>query len=784
MSLPHATALLFFLLLTGAPVAAQDAVPVLDPETGLVLSIGQLVVEADSFEGGWLELTTMAGDAPASLIRLGDRGLEDGELRLRPRMPPGAAMLCTAADGAAVLCERVYLQHEAWVEPGEKLEVAARFEPGLAVTGRYLLDGWPISGARVAVVPAALAADRPFTMPLSLGLAGSRDPTVIREVWSDTDGRFALPRLAQGEYFLETLLPSGRVHRGEPFDLPAPEAVRRRDDAFARLRRDGTSDDQAVSWHLGEIDVADGLMVEFQVTDPQGRPLAGARVAGRQGRAPNDLIDYQAITDRDGLARLSGFSVEQGVHLSCRKQNYRPFRQDYELLPVVVSCILEPHATVRGEVLGIDGLPPAGARVSVELVEAPGTETPGVEVPAAVAVDADGKFIIGELAAGEYLVKAAAPGFEVDSRTILLEPAQRLDLEVFVLLYGHAVDGRVVDAETRAPIPGAEISAISPPGAVYEITGEHGALTLATRTRENLVLRLAAEGYAGREVTLTPKRLAERSPLLFEMRRGGKIRVLVWDAAADLPCQGCRLVIKPGASSAAELITGSTGEALSETLAAGWYRVYRPRVSHLGSTVISQDNAEYRHVKVRRGETSTVRFGERRRTVRVVFQPAPGAGWSLSARTPARSERYHPDAGGGFLVRHRPGESLDLFLHRYDPQASAEVEVRQATLPHDRPEAAELPPATELVLPLASARLLGRATSSDAAIAGARVRLRALDHTPHAAARTRPDGTFAIPHLPAGVYAVVIGERNVGFASLRRGQSLDLGTFELAAGSF
>ncbi len=765
------TSICVALLLASGPAAARDAAPALDPKTGLVLSRGELVVAAGELEGGWLELTPIASDSPASLVRLGDRGADDDELRLRPRVPPGAAMMCTGAGGAAVLCEQVYLQGEVWVESGENLEVEVRFEPGLAVRGRYLLDGWPISGARVAVVPAGLETDRAFTVPLSLELSRSRSPAVHREVTSDADGRFALPKLAEGEYFLETLLPSGRMHRGEPFALPAPEAVR---------QQTGAGDDQIVIWDLGEIDVADGLVIELRVSDPQGLPIARAQVAGRQGETPGDLINYQAITDGDGVARLSGFAVEQGVHLSCGKQGYRTFRQAFALLPVLVSCILEPLATVRGEVLGIDGPPPAGAMVSVEVVSVPPDAGAAVEVPPAVATDAAGRFTIDRLAAGEYLIKAAAPGFEVLTRPIVLEAGQRLELEAMVLLHGRARSGRVVDAETREPIAGAEIRAVSPPGAVFEVTGEHGAFTFATGTGETLVLRLLAEGYAGREVTLAPERPAERVPLELEMARGGRIRGLVWDEAAGLPCQSCRLVIKP---SSAILITGSAGEALSETLAPGWYRVYRPRVSHLGSTVVTRDDAEYRHVEVRRGETSTVRFGERRRTVRVVFRPAPGAGWSLSARSPSRSERYHLDPGGGFLVRRRSGESLDLFLHRYDPQAGAEIEVRQATLPAESPPAGTLP-AAELVLPLGGARLLGRATGDGTPIAGVSVRLRTLDDAPRAAARTGPDGTFTIPHLPAGVYAVVIGARDVKFASLRAGQSLDLGTFELIAGGF
>ncbi len=761
------------LLLVGVGSAAQDSGPVLDPETGLVLSISELVLEPDDLEDGWLELTPLVAEAPAWVKRLGDRTSEDGELRMRPEVPPGAALLCTGAAGAAVLCEQVYLQGEAWIERGESLAVEVRFEPGIAVRGRYLLDGWPISGARVAVVPAGLAVDRPFTMPLDVELSRSRAPAIRREVPSDAGGHFALPRLAQGEYFLETVLPSGRIHRGDPFELPDLRALR---------RRTGAGDDQIVVWDLGEIDVADGLVVAFQVSDPEAEPIAGARVAGRQGSTPRDLINYEALTDGDGAAMLSGFSVEQALHLSCRKPGYRTLEQDYPLLPVLVTCILEPQAEVRGEVLGIEGLPLPGARVSLEPIAIqPVTMEPVADVepeaspaPLPAKVDATGRFMAGELAAGEYRLRAAAPGYEVEIETFVLEPGQRLDLEVVVLLHGRALEGRVVDAETREPIAGAEIRAVSPPGAVFEITGEDGGFILATRTREPLVLALSAEDYAGREVTVTPERLAEREPLTLTMERGGRIRALVWDEATDLPCQSCRLVVKPTST---ELVTDAAGEALSATLAPGWYRVRRPRISHLGSTVIAEDDAEFRYVRVRRGETSTVRFGERRRSLRVVFRPSPDAGWSLSARSPSRVERYQQDPGGGFQVRHRAGESLDLFLHRFEPETGAEVEVRQTVLP------AEIATA-ELVLPLAGGRLHGRVKSDGIPVHGARIRLRILDNVTRASAHTRPDGSFAFPHLPAGVYDVVIGERSVQYVSLRAGQSLDLGTFELIAGSF
>ncbi len=74
--------------------SAQDAEPVLNPETGEVLAVSELVVEAEEHEGGWLELTPLGSrNEPAVLIHLGDREDQGQEWRIRPEVPPGASLL-------------------------------------------------------------------------------------------------------------------------------------------------------------------------------------------------------------------------------------------------------------------------------------------------------------------------------------------------------------------------------------------------------------------------------------------------------------------------------------------------------------------------------------------------------------------------------------------------------------------------------------------------------------------------------------------------------------------
>ena len=57
----------------------------------------------------------------------------------------------------------------------------------------------------------------------------------------DAEGSFVVPDIAPGRYFLEMVLPSGRVHLTDPLDLPDRETLRRNyqiDDSLADERHD------------------------------------------------------------------------------------------------------------------------------------------------------------------------------------------------------------------------------------------------------------------------------------------------------------------------------------------------------------------------------------------------------------------------------------------------------------------------------------------------------------------------------------------------------------------
>jgi len=676
--------------------------------------------------GSWLEVTPLGSFEPARLI---ERAGSSAPVRL-DHWKAGLALVCAGGDGVAVACEQRYLEAAPVLSP--------ELQNGARITGVVLVGSAPASNARVALVPQRLTSRRLLTLPLALD---RRTKTLLREVRTDRAGRFTTPELAPGEYQLEINTPEGLIHHGEPFALPPREAL---------LPKGAKKPEAEAVFDLGQIVLPGGVRVEIGVHDAAGLPMAGAKVGGGQGERPESRRFFETVTDAQGKAVLSGLDPAEAASFVCVVPGYSDVRQRFATLPLSVDCAMRRLARLEGRVLDGDGEPLAGAMLSLA-----GRHR---SVPA----DKDGSFSLQDLEPGPYRLVAAAPGFRPARRDIGLAAGERRKLSTIELQPGREIRGYVRDARSKEGLAGASLSSVDPPGAIATTTAEDGSFQLGTDDTERMAVEVSAAGYPATTAEV-PSGADGRAPWVIELTPGGRIRAEVWDEEADGPCQGCSLTLTPAGGPSQSIATDGEGVAVSEPLAEGTYMVTPTKVQSLGWVVQVSGGREIKTVQVVSGETATVHFGERRRRVVVRLHPqAPG--WLLSMEAKTRSGAADPLPDGSFLVAKPQGEAVSLTLVR------GRENVALGVLPADDDRTA-----FDIDVPQTEVRgaLAGKVLPE-----GVRL-VSASDPSVYASSAVPPDGSFTIPFLPPGVYALVVNGRAIRSLSVETGVTTNLGRIEL-----
>jgi hypothetical protein len=201
-----------------------------------------------------------------------------------------------------------------------------------------------------------------------------------------------------------------------------------------------------------EIWLPAGATVSGRVLTPAGEPLAGARVF-----ASSSHDQHRAVADGTGGYRLSG--VGSGRHSLVAEigegEESSQAEREIDVVPgenrVDLTLVRKVTYEVRGRVVGPDGLPVPGARVSKNLEES-------FSVPHAIAGD-DGSFVL-RLAAGAHRLAAEREGFASGVATVQVAAAGVDGIEI-QLSRGCAVTGRVLGL---APGVRAGVSATPPAG--------------------------------------------------------------------------------------------------------------------------------------------------------------------------------------------------------------------------------------------------------------------------------------------------------------------------------
>ncbi len=310
---------------------------------------------------------------------------------------------------------------EVFVERDAEPRIELHIEPAAQVVGRLVGPGRKPSPGLVAVVELD-------------GRAAQLVGDALRTE-AGADGRFRLVGLPPGAHALGV--------RAEGF------APRRVELSVAR-KRDPTVD-------LGDIELKRGLTIRGRVVDVDGRGVAAARVLGFFAGESATLPD--ATADWDGSFVLAG--LEPGTHwLDVTAAGHGGAKRQVAAGSQDVVITLAPAGTLAGRVVD-----ERGSAIEAFTVLARATAPRGdiVISQAPLAVEAsDGRFVLEDLAEGDYVVEAYAAGRRPgSSEAVSVRPGRAVDVGRIRLEMGATVRGVVVDAG-GVPIAAADVMALGP----------------------------------------------------------------------------------------------------------------------------------------------------------------------------------------------------------------------------------------------------------------------------------------------------------------------------------
>lgn len=680
----------------------------------------------------WVEVVPAGlGSSPSKVVQA-----EDGAASVAvPDLAPGAFLLCAGGEGAATDCERVV------VDAGTQSISLRGPVPGVRVTGRFLVGKAPLPGLWFGIVPSHLDLRRSFAVPLE-----RKREQMVRAVHCDDQGRFAVPLLAPGEYFLDIHSPGGRIDRGDPFTVPPPEKL---------ISKGKKAPPGPPVFDLGERVLEEGVRVEVSVTDAAGQPVAKAGVGAGQVRPGGDRTFFEAYTGSGGAVVLSRVDSALPLDVTCVAPGYVRQEQHFDSVPALVRCSLSALAKIRGRVVDADDKPIAGVTVSLS-PEGGSAKTPE-----------NGEFSFAGLAPATYRLRAAAPGRRAVTRHLEVGAAET-KVETLHLEPSETLSGRVVDGATKKPVERAVVRVVDPVGFASTETDDEGAFALRAGADEPLSLEVEASGYPVTPVPVSREQQASTEPLRIELFPGGRIRAEVWDEEADAPCAACRVGIQ-GGRWMEPMTTTADGSALSPLVPPGTYYVSVERAQSLGSLVTVRGGDDNRSVRVEPNQTATVRIGEPRQSFKVAFSPPLPPGWNLEVTAGDRQLSVELAADGTFLARRPRGTEATLSLY---PVNTMGMSVRQAVVPADFA-------APVLTLPLSTGAVTGNLQRGDQAAAVEPMLLvSAIDGTMVAKANTDDQGSFSIPFVPPGTYSLIAGRQPLKVFTVGR-EPTNLGTVAL-----
>ena len=365
-------------------------------------------------------------------------------------------------------------------------------QSGATIEGRLVDEhGAPWAGWRVWV-----------SLPADPSGAGPFRPA-IAETTTGEEGHFELSRIPSGSWVVSGMQRSP-VIGGPPGVVSA--RIAQREQLVAGAER----------VYL-ELVSERGLEVKGTVVSSHHAPQPRVPVLAT-GPGPTGVIGAVTLTDAQGAFGLSGFRAGR-VQLKVELRGWQPVRTVVDAGATDVRLTLSPAPRARGRLVDLTHQPIAEFEIDGRQVQS-----------------ADGTFDV-ELESGSTpMLVFRAPGYA--RRAVdLPNPPPVSELGDVVLSRGRRLTGRVFDADTGLPIPGAAAAArqaarVADPDAPLlpsegaATTGADGEFVLTDVPDDADELAVANHPWEDRRLALAPG----QSRIEVGLRRGGRVEVRVVDA--------------------------------------------------------------------------------------------------------------------------------------------------------------------------------------------------------------------------------------------------------------
>jgi hypothetical protein len=489
------------------------------------------------------------------------------------------------------------VEHEQY-QPVEEPIVVPRDGMRLVVEEGSKLSGSVVEEDGSGVVGATVVLERQ---------RGSLASETVKSTFSDAEGKFSLRGVPKGEFtLLATIESKGTPSRKTSLKVSTGSAA-----APAVLR------------------FPKGLSISGTVSDANGDPIAGAEVfASRrmEKKASRQEVDGQtgtATSTDSGAFRIE--HLEGGRYsISAAKAGFYDFS--------------DAERTVAAGDQGLRLSMRRAPRVKGRIVKAGGVPVTRFEIERKTISDPAGAFDLplsnlwqfsGSSESKSRLIHVHAAGFAVAMRAVRADALEDIDLGEIAMSQGRTLTGRVIDASTKAALPGVAISvrAADDANAIWTprrptsaFSDGQGNFAVTDAPDGEIVVGAWLEGYVPWNSSTGPA-----SPLTIALSSGGRIVGSI-RAKSGEPIGGLRISAarQDGEGAGDSAVAGADGAFEITGLAPGGYevRVYSSRpFTPVNVDVLDVPAARADFVERSGGATVTLSVDERNAPEFTVLAP-------------------------------------------------------------------------------------------------------------------------------------------------------------------